>query len=39
MELEDTALLANLAPGDFIALEVKYHRKMHPKTLQQNKSR
>lgn len=27
MELEDTALLAKLAPGDMIALEAKYHRK------------
>lgn len=27
MELEDTALLAKLAPGDMIALEAKYHCK------------
>ena len=27
MELEDTALLAKLAPGDMIALEAKYHSK------------
>ena len=27
LELEDTSLLAKLAPGDPIALEAKYHRK------------
>ena len=27
LELEDTALLAKLVPGDMIALEAKYHRK------------
>ena len=27
LELEDTALLAKLAPGDLIALEAKYHHK------------
>ena len=31
MELEDTAPLAKLAPGDLIALEAKYHRKCLPK--------
>ncbi|MGH0155331.1 UNVERIFIED_CONTAM: hypothetical protein FKN15_029329 [Acipenser sinensis] len=27
MEIQDTALLAKLAPGDMIALEAKYHLK------------
>ena len=26
IELEDTALLAKLSPGDMVALEAKYHR-------------